>query len=213
MESSGKQFALFSLFLACSVSATAASIDMDDPRRALGREDGVRVDAQLLSDTVGSGSPLAVTYQIHNLTSTPVAIADKVTDVAYDRESRTITISIGSEVPSGGVMPRLTTIAPGEKKTMTAGRTLTIPVAGSGRFAAVPRFVQIKVNILRDLAPFRQLIEQQSRAGADLVLSDPLFDRWLESNDAIFLNALPVRWTPGARGMSAEAGRPGLGTF
>ena len=173
-------------------SAFADSIDMDDPRRTVGREDNVRVDAQLIQDTVSPGSPIGITYQIENASSAPVALADKVTDASYDPDSRTITVSIGSEVPSDGKMPRVVTVAPGEKKVFRTGVTPSLGAAASRSSLAPPRYVQIKVSILRNLAPFAQLIARQS--GTAQVLPDDLYDRWFESNDTIFLNAVPVRF-------------------
>ena len=46
-----------------AAAANAASIDMNDPRRALGREGDVRIDAQLVSETVAHGAPIMVTWQ------------------------------------------------------------------------------------------------------------------------------------------------------
>jgi hypothetical protein len=173
-------------------SAFADSINMDDPRRTVGREDDVRVDAQLIQDTVSPGSPIGITYQIENFSAAPVAVADKVSDASYDPDSRTITVSIGSEVPSDGKMPRVVTVAPGEKKLFRIGVTPSLGAAASRSSLAPPRYVQIKVTILRDLAPFAQLIARQ--AGTAQTLPDDLYDRWFESNDTIFLNAGPVRF-------------------
>ncbi len=190
-------------------SALAGDIDMDDPRRTVGREDDVRVDAQLVQDTVTPGSPIGVTYQIENFSATPVAVADKVSDASYDADSRTITVAIGSEVPSDGKMPRVVTVAPGERKVFRTGVTPTLNAAAT-RSLAPPRFVQIKVSILRNLAPFAQLIAKQS--GPAQRLPDDLYDRWFESNDTIFLNAVPVRFStrrnPG--GMAGADQRGGM---
>jgi hypothetical protein len=167
-------------------------IDMDDPRRTVGREDNVRVDAQLIQDTVSPGTPISITYQIENASKAPVAVADKVMDASYDQDSRTITVSIGSEVPADGKMPRVVTVAPGEKKVFRAGVTPSFGAAAARSTLAPPRYVQIKVSILRDLDPFAKLITPSS---AGQTLSDELFDRWFESNDTIFLNAVPVRFS------------------
>ena len=176
-----------------AAAANAAGIDMNDPRRALGREDDVRIDAQLVSDVVSPGTPIGITYQIQNLTNAAVAIADKVTDASYDEDSRTITVSIGSEVPADGAMPRMITIAPGEKKILRAAATPAFPAtAVRTAFAVVPRYVQVRVTILRDLAPFLALIEKPSRRR----LSDQLFNQFLENSDTIMLNTLPVSWSP-----------------
>jgi hypothetical protein len=185
-----------------AMAAGAADIDMNDPRRALGREDDVRIDANLQQEIVTSGSPLAVTYRIENLTPAPVAVAMKSTDVSYDPETQTITVGIGSEIPKDGNMPQLATIGPGEKKTFTAAVTPLIPAsAATSRFMPGPRYVQVKVSILRDLAPFAALIVRQSQSAKAVAqpLTDEQFDLWLKGNDTIFLNTIPVRYQPRAR--------------
>jgi hypothetical protein len=204
---SSKLFVTIAVFHVAS--AYAAHIDMNDPRRALGREDDVRVDAQLLQETVSSGSPVGVTYRIENLSTEPLAVADKVCDISYDTDSRTITVSVGSEVPKAGLMPHLVTIGAGEKKTFTIGAILHVaaPTMRSP-FTAYPRLVQIKVNFLRDVAPFRTLIEQQTRSSASIELTDAQFDQWLESNDTIFLNAIPVQYSASIKSGLADASQP-----
>jgi hypothetical protein len=78
-------------------------------------------------------------------------------------------------------------------------------------FVSVPRYVQVKVNVLRDLKPFEELITQQQRAGQAQTaqvaqkLDDSLFEKWVESNDAIFLNSVPVRWEAARNSTSAES--------
>lgn len=209
MKPSKLLFALLAaIVLIHAAAASAGSIDMDDPRRVVGREDDVRVDAQLLQDTVTPGSPIGVTYQIQNLGAVPVAIADRVTSATYDADSRTITVAIGSEVPADGRMPHVVTIAPGETKLFRTGATPALAGATIRATLAAPRYVQVKVSILRDLPPFAQLIAQQSAAPHALgaMLSDALFDRWFESNDTILLNSVPVRYSPRASGNGRFAG-------
>lgn len=199
-----------------TAAALAAHVDMNDPRRALGREDDVRIDAQLLQDTVSSGSTIGVTYQVENLTSAPIAIADKVCDVSFNADDQQVVVSIGSEVPTNGEMPKLVTIAPGEKKTLSAGGLVRIAsVAGRSRFLPTPHAVLIKVNILRDLKPFLALIAQQAGATTPVALSDEQFEKWMESNDTIFLNTIPVRYDASTRGSAAtDASRAAAnGTF
>ena len=202
---SSKLFAVVS-FLFVAVAARAAHVDMTDPKRALGREDDVRVDAQLIHDTITSGSAVGVTYQIENLSAEPIGIADKVCDITYDRDSRTVTLSVGSEVPAKGEMPHVTTIAPGQKKTFTGGAILHVSAPNvRSPFVAVPQYVEIHINVLREITPFQQLIGEQERATAPIVLTDQQFDQWLENNDTIFLNALPVRYTAPPRGNVGDA--------
>ena len=185
-------------------AANADGIDMDDPRRALGRENDIRVDAQVLNETVTQGMPIAVTCQIQNFTATPVAIAERMADASYDEDSRTITFSIGSEIPTGDNVPRLILIGPGEKKTFRVAATpvMNVRASAGGRFGNQPRFIQVKVNILRELAPFHELIGRQ--AGGPQRMSNELFDLWLESNDTIYLNSLPVQFVPRTAGGAAE---------
>lgn len=175
-----------------ATAAAAAEIDMNDPRRAVGREDDVRIDAQLTRDSISPGTPVAVTYQIQNFTGRSVAIADKLSDASYDEDERTITLAIGAEVPVDGTMPHMILIAPGEKKVLRASAmpSLTASALRAVRDHA-PRYVQVKVTILREVTPFAPLIESGSRAR----LSDELFDRWMENSESIFLNALPIGWT------------------
>jgi hypothetical protein len=191
--------------------ARAAGVDFKDPRRALGREDDIKVDAQMLQETLSPGSPISVTYQVENLTSAPIAIADRVVDATFDADSQTITMSIGAEIPQGTTMPHLTTIAPGQTRVFRIGTSPQVLVANSkSPWAHVPRFVQIVVNVLRDVKPFANLIAQQAKSTAAPPLPNDLFDTWVASVSSVELNVLPVRWSNERQGVTAEAGRPGL---
>src|SRR5262249_61341345 len=98
------------LALAVLLTATAtqaAKVDMRDPRRAVGREDDVRVDAELAQDAVSTNSKICVIYQVQNLTPSPIAIADRISDATYDADTQTITLSFGAEVPNGATIPHL----------------------------------------------------------------------------------------------------------
>lgn len=214
---SSRLVAVAVLAVLSTTASYAAHVDMSDPKRALGREDDIRVDAQLFEDTVASNGPIRVVYQIHNFTPNYIAIADKVCDSSYDAESRTIVVSIGAEVPRDTTMPHLVTIAPGEKKVFNAGTTVRVVTSETrSPLASVPRFVQIKVNVLRDATPFHALIEQQARTPQKAVtLANELFDRWLDVNDAIDLNAIPVQWSGRARTTvtMADEAAPSGGSF
>src|SRR5437868_9016506 len=115
MGSSKPFFTAVAMSLIGAGIAAAGHVDFNDPRRALGREGDIRVDAELGQDTLQPNSPLTVTYQIENLTNLTIAVADKVTDTDFDPDSQTITLSIGAEIPSGSHMPHLVTIKAGEK--------------------------------------------------------------------------------------------------
>ena len=180
---------------AITLTANAATIDMDDPRRSVGRENDIRIDAQLLSDTVSPNTPVAIAWQIQNFSDITVAVATRVVDASYDADSGTITLAVGSEVPADGKMPAVVLVAPGEKKVFRAAATPAIAPASIRQGGSAPRYVQVKVSILRDLAPFLTLIEKQTPTAKAQELSDALFEQWFESTDTIFLNSLPVQWS------------------
>jgi hypothetical protein len=206
-------FAATTLFL--TAAAQAAHVDMKDPRRALGREDDIRVDAQLFQDTVSNSSGLNVTYQIQNLTASPIAVADRIASVSYDQDDATITLTIGAEIP-GENMPHLVVIAPGAKKTLTSGGVFSALVP-KGRLARTPQYFQVRVNVLRDITPFRDLIVRQSaQTAAAVALPATLFDKWLDASDTIECNAIPVRWSAGGGPKevpTAEQRSPTVGTW
>ncbi|MEA2327643.1 MAG: hypothetical protein QOE68_2602 [Thermoanaerobaculia bacterium] len=211
MKSSGRIAVAVAVFLLVSSTARAAGVDFKDPRRALGREDDIRVDAQMLQETLTPGSPISVTYQVENLTASPIAIADKIADATFDADSQTITVSIGAEIPAGTTMPHLVTIAAGQKRAFRIGASaqVLIPNARSP-LARVPRFVQINVNVLRDLKPFAKLIAQQTESAAAPPLPNELFDSWVASVSSVELNVLPIRWSNEQHGPTAEMARSGL---
>ena len=204
---------LAAIVLIHAAAASADAIDMDDPRRTVGREDDVRIDAQLVQDTVSPGNSIGVTWQVQNFSANPIAVADRVVAASYDSDSQTITFAIGSETPKDGRMPHVAIIGPGEKKLFRSGATPLLTGAATRSMFAPPRYVQVKVSILRDLEPFAQLIADQQRneqrvaqsqkAGA--MLPDALFDKWFESNDTIFLNAVPVRFSQRANSTNGFA--------
>lgn len=202
MKSSKLLFALIAAIALIHAAAASAAnaINMDDPRRVVGRENDVRIDAQLVQDTVSPGAPVGVTWQIQNFSAAPVAVADKVAAASYDSDSATITVSIGSEVPQDGKMPHVVLIAPGEKKVFSAGATAIFNPNAIKAGMNAPRYVQVKVTVLRNLAPFDKLRGGQT-------MSDAQFEQWFESNDTIFLNTVPVRFSPRGRNGFDVSGR------
>ena len=189
---------VFILSLLASTAVSAAKIDMNDPRRTVGMEDDVRVDAQLTSEFVSAQSLIGVTYQIQNLSPRAIAIADRAAEASFDSDSSTVTLSIGAEVPPAGEMPRIVVIHSGEKRTFSAGAVVRWSLRGQriGR----PAYVQIRVNVLRDAAPFAAMSERRK-------LSDEQFEQWLKFNVSIVLNTVPVRYRVENDTRSADASR------
>ena len=210
MRSSRSIAVAIAVALLTTATVRAAHVDFNDPRRALGREDNIKVDAEMMQDTLSAGAPIQITYQVENLSESTIAIADKVTAATFDAESQTITMTIGAEIPPADAMPHLTTIAPGQKRAFRAGAAAAIAIVNTrGPFAHVPRFVQIIVNVMRDVRPFANLIEMQAHSAATPALPNELFDQWVASVSSVELNTLPVRWSDRRNTMTAEASRPG----
>jgi hypothetical protein len=100
-------------------------------------------------------------------------------------------------------MPRMTTIAAGEKKVFRTGATPVLHGAASRGALSAPRYVRVKVSVLRNPEVFAPVKTEQ-------LLSDAQFDQWLSANDSIFLNTVPVRFA--ARRVNGFAGADQRGT-
>jgi len=205
-------FAVAATLVGASIAA-AAHVDMNDPRRALGRDGDVRVDAELAQDAIAPNAPLSVTYQIQNFSNRPIAIADKITDTDFDPDSMTLTLSIGAEIPPGTQLPHLAIVNPGEKRVLTTGALVHVAVPNvRTQWTAVPRYVQVKVTVLKDVSAFAKLIEQQQKSATVVAFPSDLFERWVEASDSIMLNTIPVYWKDGNRRGTAESDQP-AGTY
>lgn len=186
-------FLCTALFLAACSSSN--HVDPKEPKRVLGLDNDVRVDAQLSADRMAPNSLIGVTYEIENLRNEPIALADLVPEITYETDSRTITINLGAEVPGNQIVPRLVRISSGEKKSFTtsARMNLVMPATG-GPFVAYPQLLRLKVNFLGNIQPFEKLIDIPERAIADSKLADAMFSTWIENNEAVVTNSIPIRW-------------------
>lgn len=187
------------LLAACST----ATVNMAEPRRVVGTESSVRVDAEIAASQ-GAGS-IGIVYVITNDRETPIAVADILPETSWDGETRTATVSIGSEVPGATILPRLILIGPGEKKSFTANARLGSTLPGRSPDPRVPAsaLLRLKVNFLGRTAPFAELIGIPEKGIADSKRADELFGIWLESNEAVFTNAVPVELSQ-ARNVQSE---------
>lgn len=196
---------LLLILLATGCASTARSIDPDEPRRVVGTENDVRIDAEVFGDKITGAASVPVRYEITNQRATPIAVADMVTASSYDEETRTVTVDIGSEVPGNELLPRLITIAPGEKKSFstTARVRMRLPIGGRGSVASFPAALRIKLNFLGgDLTPFGRLLTITEKAISDRALADALFSTWVEMNEVVYTNSIPMRW----EGLRTERG-------
>jgi hypothetical protein len=184
----------------------SGTVNMAEPRRIVGTESAVRVDAQVSADQVAPGAQIPITYEITNQRETEIAIAEIVPETSYDAESRTFTVSIGSEVPGNMMLPRLVTIAPGEKKSFSTMARLiyVIPPRTVDPSQSAPAAFRLKVNVLGDTGPFRELIGIKEVAVTDAKLADELFPLWLERNEVVYTNAIPMRWGVRSRDLPGD---------
>jgi hypothetical protein len=190
----------FLLLLAGCASSNA--VDMAEPRRIVGTENAVRVDAQVSADHVAPGAQIPITYEITNQRETAIAVAELIPETTYDADSRMFTVSIGSEVPGNTMLPRLILIGPGEKKSFSVlARLLFVapPRTADPLARSAPAGFRLKLNFLSDTEPFRQLIGISEVAVSDAKLADELFPLWLERNEVVYTNAIPMRWMARAR--------------
>ena len=191
----------FAIPVVCLLAAGCATtaVDMNEPRRVVGTESAVRVDAEITGDEVANGGRVPITYEITNQRTVPIAIADLIPETTYDSETRTITVTIGSEVPGEVFLPRLIRIDPGEKKSFSALARIAFtlpprPLEGAG--APPSADLRLKINFLGNTEGFQELIDmgEKEKALADPKLAEKLFPVWLERNEVVYTNSVPMRW-------------------
>jgi hypothetical protein len=199
--------ALLLLLIGCASSSTTA-VNMSEPRRIVGTENAVRVDAQVSADDVAPGAQIPITYEITNQRETAIAVAELIPETSYDQDSRMFTVNIGSEVPGNAMLPRLILIGPGEKKSFsTLARLVYVapPRTADPIIREAPAGFRLKLNFLSDTEPFRQLIGISEMGIADPKLADELFPLWLERNEVVYTNAIPMRWMARPRSEFGDA--------
>jgi hypothetical protein len=171
-----------------------AGVDMKEPRRMVGTENNVRIDAEIYGDSISQGASIAFKYDITNQRSSPILIADLLTQTTYDPDTRTVTIVVGSEIPGEEVLPRLLSIPSGARRSFSTGARINVQVNFGSPWVPKPQALQIRVNFLGDPAPFLKLIDIPERAVHDRQLAAEIFPKWVEGNETVTTNALPMRW-------------------
>lgn len=166
---------LLLLALLAGGCASTRTIDPEEPRRIVGTENDVRIDAEVFGEKISAASAVPIRYEITNQRSTPIAVADMVSASSYDPDTRTITVDIGSEVPGTELLPRLIAIAPGEKKSFSTSARVRMLMPGAGRSGNVPAALRIKLSFLGgDLTVFQPLLAMTQKALNDRALAHAL---------------------------------------
>jgi hypothetical protein len=207
-------FVLIPLFIAAcnsttppSAAAKAGAINMKEPRRMVGTENDIRVDAEIFGEDMVQGGSIAIKYEITNQRATPILIADLIAQSNYDPDTRTVTVDIGSEIPGEEILPRLISIPSGERRSFNTGAHINIRLPPNSPWTPKPRALQLRVNFLGDPAPFVRLVDIPERAVRDKKLAAELFAKWVERTETVTTNALPMRWQ-GPRGAGFDDAPP-----
>lgn len=175
--------------------SSAKPVDMKEARRVVGTENGVRVDAEVFGDKLTPNMSLALKYDVTNQRASSILIADIIPQADYDPETQTVTVSIGTEIPGEQFLPRLIPIQSGEKKSFATGVHVVIVSNPTAPWQPRPHALQLKINFLGDSQPFEKLVAIPEKAVHDPQLAQALFSKWVERNESVVTNALPMRWT------------------
>jgi hypothetical protein len=188
------------LVVLAAACATTPTVDMKEPRRLVGTDNDVRIDAEVYGDTLSPNTSIPIRYEITNNRSDAILVADLLPLATYDADTLTVTIDIGSEIPGEEFLPRLISIPSGGKKTFSGSAHVSILQNPSATpFVPRPNALRVRVNFLDDPKPFAKLIDIPEKAVRDPQLANEIFPKWVEKNETVITNALPMRW----RGASA----------
>jgi hypothetical protein len=189
-----RRFAAPALLLLVVACTSTKPVDMSEPRRVVGTDNDVRIDAEVYGDRLGPNVTLPVKYDVTNHRGTTILIADLIPESSYDSETHMVTISIGAEIPGEQFLPRLIPIRPGERKSFSTAAHVVIAATPGSPWVVRPNALRLKVNFLGDPVPFEKLISIPERAVHDPGLATELFAKWVEGNETVITNTLPMRW-------------------
>ncbi len=183
---------LILIFAACS---TTQPVNMSEPRRVVGTDSDVRIDAEVYGDTLSPNINIPIKYDITNNRSTAILVADLLLNTTYDPDTLTVTVDIGSEIPGEQFLPRLISIPSGGKKSFSAAAHVAILLNPNATpFAPRPSALRLRVNFLGESGPFTKLIDIPEKAVHDPALASAIFTTWVEQNETVVTNTLPMRW-------------------
>jgi hypothetical protein len=195
------------LLFTLAACTSTQPVDMSEPRRVVGTENDVRIDAEIFGDTLSSNVNIPIKYDITNNRSTTILVADLLLNATYDPESLMVTVDVGSEIPGANFLPRLISIPSGGKKSFhSSARVSILHGSSTTPFSPRPNKLRLRVNFLGETKPFEKLIDIPEKAVHDPVLAEALFTKWVEGNETVVTNTLPMRWRVG--GVMSDDGVP-----
>ncbi|HEY6136449.1 MAG TPA: hypothetical protein VI670_01665 [Thermoanaerobaculia bacterium] len=169
-----------------------------EPRRAVGTESGVRLDVEIYSELLTTNSSIPIKYEITNHRDKTILVADLVPQGAYDADTQTVTVNLGTEIPGENFLPRLIPIRPEERRSFSTAAHVVIAANPGTPWTPHPNGVRIRLNFLENTTVFTPLVDIPEKAVHDPKLADALFQKWVENNETVMTNILPMRWQGGA---------------
>jgi len=194
------------LVVAACASSSSPIHDSKEPRRALGTENGVRIDVEIYSELLSMNASIPMKYDITNHRTETILVADLIPQGNYDPDTQTVTVNLGTEIPGETFLPRLIAIRPEERKSFSTAAHVVIAANPGTPWSPRPNGVRIRLNFLDDTITFSKLVEIPEKGVNDPKLAADLFQKWVENNETVVTNTLPMRWQGG--GMATMGDQP-----
>jgi len=194
------------LVVAACASSSPPIHDSKEPRRALGTENGVRIDVEIYSEMLSTNASIPMKYDITNHRTETILVADLIPQGNYDPDTQTVTVNLGTEIPGETFLPRLIAIRPEERKSFSTAAHVVIAANPGTPWSPRPNGVRVRLNFLDDTATFSKLVEIPEKGLNDPKLAADLFQKWVENNETVVTNTLPMRWQGG--GMAIMGDQP-----
>jgi hypothetical protein len=192
---------------ACASSSKPIN-ESTEPRRAVGTESGVRLDVEIYSEQLTTNASIPIKYEITNHRDKTILVADLMPQGNYDPETQTVTVNLGTEIPGENFLPRLIPIRPEERKSFSTAAHVVIAANPGTPWTPRPNGVRVRLNFLENTTMFTPLIDIPEKAVHDPKLADSLFQKWVESNETVVTNILPMRWQGGVATMGDQVAPP-----
>jgi hypothetical protein len=194
------------LVVAACASSSPPINESKEPRRALGTENGVRIDVEIYSELLSMNASIPMKYDITNHRTETILVADLIPQGNYDPDTQTVTVNLGTEIPGESFLPRLIAIRPEERKSFSTSAHVVIAANPGTPWSPRPNGVRIRLNFLDDTITFSKLVEIPEKGVNDPKLAADLFQKWVENNETVVTNTLPMRWQGG--GMATMGDQP-----